>query len=214
MSHAVLLGDSIFDNARYVPGGPAVVDQLRAHLPAGWRATLLAVDGSVAADVPAQLARLPADATHLLVSAGGNDALGSGSLVRETGLSAADGFAALAEVRAEFRRDYRGMLAAVLAAGRPAAVCTVYDAIPGLSPAEAAGLSVFNDVIVRQAVAAGLPVLDLRPVCDRAADYSDLSPIEPSRVGGNKIAAALARLLARHDFARGETVVYGPALDE
>jgi len=212
MGHAILLGDSIFDNARYVPGGPAVVDQLRAHLPAGWRATLLAVDGSVASDVAAQLSRLPADATHLLVSTGGNDALGSGALVRDTGLSAADGFIVLAEVWADFRRDYRGMLAAVRATGKPAAVCTVYDAIPGLSPAEAAGLAVFNDVIVREATAAGLPVLDLRRVCDRAADYSDLSPIEPSRVGGNKIAAALARLIARHDFARGDAVVYGPAV--
>ena len=95
MTHVVLLGDSIFDNARYVPGGPAVVDQLRASLPGG-RATLLAVDGAVAADVPRQLAALPADATHLAVSAGGNDALGCGGLVRDTRSSAADGFAALA----------------------------------------------------------------------------------------------------------------------
>jgi len=211
VSHVVLLGDSIFDNARYVPGGPAVVDQLRARLPAGWRATLLAVDGSVTTDVARQLARLPADATHLVVSTGGNDALGSGGLVRDAGVSAADGFAALADIWAEFRRDYRAMLAAVLAAGTPAVVCTVYDAIPGLAPAEAAGLAVFNDVIVREAAAAGLPVLDLRRVCDRAADYADVSPIEPSRVGGAKIAAAVARVVAAHDFARGETVVYGPA---
>lgn len=76
MGHIVLLGDSIFDNARYVPGGPSVVEHLRRALPAAWRATLLAVDGSVAADVVRQLADLPADATHLVVSAGGNDALG------------------------------------------------------------------------------------------------------------------------------------------
>ena len=77
VSHVTLLGDSIFDNSRYVPGGSPVVDQLH-RLPRGWRATLLAVDGAVAADVPSQLARLPADATHLVVSAGGNDALGAG----------------------------------------------------------------------------------------------------------------------------------------
>jgi hypothetical protein len=28
----VLLGDSIFDNGRYVPGGPAVIEQLRRCL--------------------------------------------------------------------------------------------------------------------------------------------------------------------------------------
>src|SRR5689334_17141041 len=42
----VLLGDSIFDNAAYVKGGPDVVSQVRHLLPAGWTADLLAVDGA------------------------------------------------------------------------------------------------------------------------------------------------------------------------
>lgn len=33
MSHVVLLGDSIFDNAAYVAGGPDVIHQLRERLP-------------------------------------------------------------------------------------------------------------------------------------------------------------------------------------
>ncbi len=209
MGHVVLLGDSIFDNSRYVPGGPAVVEQLRAALPRGWQATLLAVDGSVVADVPRQLARLPADATHLVVSAGGNDALGCAGLVADESHTTAEGFAALAEAQDEFRRDYRDMLRAVLAAGKPAVLCTVYDSVPGLTRPAQAGLSAFNDVIVREAVGAGLPVLDLRFVCDRPADYSDLSPIEPSRVGGAKIAEAIARVVAGHDFGRPGTVAYG-----
>ena len=54
--HLVLLGDSILDNAAYVPGGrPAVIDQVRSRLPEGWAATLLAVDGSVINDVYRQL---------------------------------------------------------------------------------------------------------------------------------------------------------------
>ena len=73
------------------------------------------------------------------------------------------------------------MLDAVLAPGLPAALCTVYDAVPGLAPLEVTLLSVFNDVIVREAARAGLPVLDLRLVCDEARDYSDVSSIEPSR---------------------------------
>ena len=59
--HVVLLGDSIFDNARYVPGGPSVIEHLRRVLPAAGRATLLAVDGAGAEDVARQVARLPAD---------------------------------------------------------------------------------------------------------------------------------------------------------
>src|SRR5687767_239110 len=68
MPHVVLLGDSIFDNAAYIDGGQDVITQLRGKLPAGWRATLGAVDGSVMADIGRQLDRLPSDATHLVVS--------------------------------------------------------------------------------------------------------------------------------------------------
>lgn len=52
MAHLVLLGDSIFDNAAYVPGGEPVIEQLRSRLPRTDRATLLARDGSIVATVP------------------------------------------------------------------------------------------------------------------------------------------------------------------
>jgi hypothetical protein len=67
MSHVVLLGDSIFDNASYVGGGPDVVKQLRDRLPSDWRATLRAVDGNVTRDVERQLSQLPRDTSHLVV---------------------------------------------------------------------------------------------------------------------------------------------------
>jgi hypothetical protein len=76
MGHVILLGDSIFDNARYVPNQPPVIDQLRQSLPHDWQASLLAVDGHITKDVAKQLQNMPADATYLIVSAGGNDALG------------------------------------------------------------------------------------------------------------------------------------------
>ena len=75
MPNAVLVGDSMFDNASYVPGELPVIDQLRGFLPKDWRATLLAVDGDITADVANQLRNLPNDATHIVVSSGGNDAL-------------------------------------------------------------------------------------------------------------------------------------------
>jgi len=83
MGHVVLLGDSIFDNARYVPDRPPVIDQLRQSLPRGWTASLLAVDGQITDDVANQLKELPLDATHLFVSAGGNDALGESTILGE-----------------------------------------------------------------------------------------------------------------------------------
>ena len=50
-------------------------------------------------------------------------------------------------------------------------------------------LAPFNDVILREATAHGLSVLDLRLVCDEPGDYSTVSPIEPSAQGGRKIDA-------------------------
>src|SRR4051794_31908129 len=85
--HVALLGDSIFDNAAYVRGGPDVLSQLRAVLPSGARASLLAVDGAVIAGVARQLERLPRDVTHLVVSAGGNDALGHSDLLERRATS-------------------------------------------------------------------------------------------------------------------------------
>jgi hypothetical protein len=209
VSHVILLGDSIFDNAAYVPGESPVVEQLRTRLPRGWRATLLAVDGAIARDVLGQLARLPADASHLVVSVGGNDALGYSGLLQDESHTAAEGLVILADAQEEFRADYRAMLRAVLAAGKPTAVCTVYDAIPGLPPSAVTALSVFNDVILREAFRAGLPVLDLRLICDEARDYSVLSPIEPSAAGGIKIVQGVARVVTGDDFTRRGSVVYG-----
>ena len=65
MPHVALLGDSIFDNGAYTRGGPTVIEQVSDRVPGGWSATLLAVDGATTESVPAQLNRLPADATHL-----------------------------------------------------------------------------------------------------------------------------------------------------
>src|SRR5438477_12989676 len=58
-----------------------------------------------------------------------------------------------------------------------------------------------NEVILRSAIAAGVPVIDLRLVCTEEGDYSPLSPIEPSVVGGAKIAGAIVRAVTGHDFA-------------
>lgn len=209
MSHVVLLGDSIFDNARYVPGGPAVIEQLQSYLPRDWRATLLAVDGAVAQDVARQLRRLPADATHLVVSAGGNDALEHSGLLEATFLTGPELIVRLTEAQAEFRRDYQELLRAVWATGLPLILCTVYDSIPEF-PAEAmTALGVFNDAILREAFRAGLPVLDLRLLCDEARDYSSVSPIEPSKHGGFKIVRGIIRILTSHDFTHVQSVVYG-----
>ena len=208
MSHVVLLGDSIFDNARYVPDRPPVIEQVRRGLPSGWKATLVAVDGHTVEDVARQLSRVPADATHLVVSIGGNDALMASGLLQERAGTVGAALTTLAKSLSEFRDLYNPMLESVLALGKPTAVCTIYDAIPILGDAERAALAGFNDVISRVAVRAGVPLIDLRVMCNHVDDFSPLSPIEPSVVGGAKIADAICRVVTAHDFAKRSCVVY------
>jgi hypothetical protein len=207
MSHVVLLGDSIFDNARYVPGRRPVIEQLRQRLPDGWRATLLACDGNEMCDVAEQLAQLPEDASHLVVSVGGNDALGYGRDLYEPADGTAEVLHRLADIRDEFRTGYHRMLTAVLGHHKPTAVCTIYDAIPRLDRAEVTALALFNEVILREAIRAGVPVLDLRVICSHEACYSSVSPIEPSVIGGERITAAIAGLVQTHDFTSRWSVV-------
>ena len=203
------MGDSIFDNAAYVGWrAPDVIRQVRQRLPHGSKATLKAVDGSMVEDVRGQLRRLPSDATHLIVSAGGNDALSSGDFLYAPVRSTAEALAGLADIADEFERRYQRMLTEVLAQEVSTAICIVYyprfpDAT--LQRVAVTGLTVFNDCIIRAAFAHGIPLLDLRFICTEEGDYAN--PIEPSAQGGAKIAEAIVRLL-EHGFASGRTEVF------
>jgi hypothetical protein len=206
MAHVILLGDSIFDNAAYVRGGPDVVRQVRAKLPADWDASLLAVDGAVTREVLRQLGRLPKDSTHLVVSAGGNDALGASFLLGQRVGTVAEALSLLEQAQSHFASDYAEMADAVAATGLPAAFCTVYDTPPS-SPDQRivrTALAVFNDIITRAAFARGAGLIDLRLICAADEDYAN--PIEPSVQGGDKIASAIAAWAAAGNRAGYGTV--------
>ena len=74
-------------------------------------------------------------------------------------------------------------------------ICTIYN---GCFPDAdyqrliSTALMVFNDVILRVGIEFGLSVIDLRFVCSSPADYAN--PIEPSSVGGEKIARTILNL--------------------
>jgi hypothetical protein len=164
MNHIVLLGDSIFDNAAYVNGGPDVIRQLKSILPRDWQASLLAVVGSVTTDVITQIPKIPASATHLIVSAGGNDGLSRADILQRPARSVGDAVEQLASLRAEFCQNYHRMLSALLALKQPLALCTVYDphfTDPLMQRLTTTALNIFNDCILREAITHGLPVLDL-----------------------------------------------------
>ncbi len=108
----------------------------------------------MASDVRRQLARVPADATHLVVSVGGNDALRQEGVLGEGAWSVGEALARLAAVRERFREDYRAMIEAVLGRGLPTAACTVHDPRfpdPTRQRLAVAGLALFNDAVTRAA---------------------------------------------------------------
>lgn len=198
MPHVVLLGDSIFDNAAYVGRGPAVIDQLRASLPSGWRATLLALDGARTRDVPSQVRRVPSDATHLVVSMGGNDALEMSEMLDLPVQSTAEALRVFARALHEFEQNYRIALAACLRKNLPLIVCTVYDGNFPDSDYQlraSTALAIFDDAIVRIAREKRCPVIELRQVCTSPLDYAN--PIEPAVVGGEKIVREIRCMLER-----------------
>jgi hypothetical protein len=194
MRHIILLGDSVFDNGAYVGSGPDVVHQLRSIVPAGWLCTLLAADGAITTDVKAQLNRIPSDGTHLVVSAGGNDALAESGVLDQVARSVAEALEKISATRDRFRRNYAAMLDDVAKPGLPTAICTIYE--PRFPDSErrrlaATALAILNDCITREAFLRGLALIDLRVIFDQDTDFAN--PIEPSVQGGLKIAKAAVR---------------------
>jgi hypothetical protein len=193
--HIALLGDSVFDNRAYTEGGPDVVTQLAGMLPAGWRASLLALDGAMMGDLGHQLSRLPADVTHVVVSIGGNDVLQNLDVLRLKVKFSAEALLSLGKRAQGFERGYRMTIDPVRNLGLPMTICTIYNGnLTGQEGAAArVALMAFNDVILRVAFESQLPVIDLRLVCTEPADYAN--PIEPSSHGGEKIARAIIQSL-------------------
>ena len=209
MPHVALLGDSIFDNKVYVGSEPDVVGHLRGMAPEGWAFDLLAVDGNLARHVSQQLRGLGDDVTHLVVSAGGNNAIANSDILPMKASAAAEVFSTLADRTEAFGKEYRAMLRALAATGLPYAVCTIYYPNfddPIVQRIAKAALASFNDVIISLAVEHRVPILDLRLVCSERNDYAN--EIEPSGRGGEKIASAIIGMIEQGIEFESRSVIY------
>ena len=189
--HVVLLGDSTFDSRPYLRGQPDMADRLAER--ANCRATLLAESGSRLADIAGQLARVPSDATHLLLSAGGNDLLDlvrglhahGGGIVAQVGMATG--------LVGDFRRRFAKACERIAALRLPTACCTIYQppvSDPILRQLGSAAVFLANTAIRAEAGSNGLSIVGLREICREPADFHD--PIHPSASGADKISEALA----------------------
>ena len=141
-----------------------------------------------------QLEDLPTGTTHIVISVGGNDALGQAEVLDAPAHSVAEVLQQLAQIQDRFREDYASMLDATAQRNLPTAVCTVYDPRypdPLQRRMGSLGLSVINDVVTREAFSRNLSLIDLRVMFDADEDFAN--PIEPSVQGGMKLARAIHR---------------------
>ena len=226
MKHIILAGDSVFDNRSYVKEGePDVRDQLADLLTDGNKATLIAEDGAICDDLPQQLDKIPKDATHLFISIGGNDVLMHIDSFAESVSNIGEAFDSFNERMEDFEKDYVKMLTNVSNRKLKTTLCTIYNPcfehndmekltymlppnldIKKLQQRSVTALSIFNNIIFQEAFNFGLPLMDLRLIFNDEVDYAN--PIEPSAVGGMKMAKIIKNISYRHDFSNKNSVVY------
>ena len=154
---------------------------------------------------------MPEDASQLVLSVGGNNALLRLEVIGTPVASTLEAMMLLAGAIRELRRDYRKAVEACLARDLPLVLCTIYNGNfpnPNFQESVEVALAAVNDVIIRTAVENDLKVIDLRLVCTAPADY--VNEIEPSDAGGAKIARAIARAVTEPAHTvRGARVVGG-----
>ncbi|NSX53268.1 SGNH/GDSL hydrolase family protein [Parasulfitobacter algicola] len=198
--HICLMGDSIFDNDEYIPGEPGVIEQMRRSITKTWSAFKVAVDGDCIEDIPNQLQKVPTHTTDIVVSIGGNDLMKFRHLL----IKVAEGAKIeelIASPLADFEIAYGWMLDTISERGLRVSACTIYTAIPFAEPEmrdhAPSAIGAFNAIILRLAEARGVSVVRLDVVCTDENDFSEMSPIEPSSKGGQKIVNAILQTLGQ-----------------
>ena len=221
----LLLGDSIIDNRSYVLEGELDVT---AHLKKLYldqpdvSITNNAVDGDTMYDLKNNHLDTPdiEEASHIIVSIGGNDLLHNISFLQRTselskimGKDARIGKwgvkelnpsrnrvfeEAYFEIIKPFTKQYETIVANLSSHRANLLLCTVYegdlvdsDEFSDVNNSSKTMVSLFNDIVYRTANKYRADVLELREIFVRPKDYAN--PIEPSHIGGGKLAKAIQK---------------------
>ncbi len=191
----VLLGDSIFDNGKYVRDGQSVPELLLRQLGDDWSVENHAVDGNLVELVDADVLRSEPDTTVVCLSVGGNDAIWNVDLLSDpTPRPAIESIARLQAAVEEFAGQYAALVETICDdLGLRLVGCTIYQPVMDEFPqaATAGALAMFNDAITRCLHRRGCVWVELRNVCNAPEHFTNI--IEPSALGGERIADALAR---------------------
>jgi hypothetical protein len=204
--HVVLLGDSTLDNGRYLnlASGELSVEKQLAKKCAelGWQMTVLAQDGSLLEDVRTrQLPLIPDQATHLVLSASGNDLLSLLNQMVVANFTLSSVYAAIVEGLKNVAERYRNLLQSLKNLGCHLACCTVYR--PNFNHLFFKSLATFslglhNSRLKQLAADLDCSVIDLANLFDTSEDFAN--PLELSTRGGSKLIENVAAFVGDHSI--------------
>lgn len=200
--HVVLLGDSTLDNARYLNlafGELSVEKQLaRRCAEKNWLLTVLAQDGSLLEDVlQRQLPKVPENATHVVISASGNDLLALLNQMVVAKFTLGSMYSAIGEGLKQVSQRYRGLIHNLRSLGCHLACCTVYR--PNFNHVFFKSLATFslglhNSRLMQIAQDFDCSVIDLANMLEGQEDFAN--PLELSTRGGSKVVENIAQFVA------------------
>jgi hypothetical protein len=201
--HLVLLGDAL-QNIDLGKGHAESTLVPRPRNP--WKLTVLQPPEVLR---QSRVRAIPAGVTHIGICIDGGWAIETSGLLQGYALTIREALDALARAADEFESMFARLIAAAAETGVPTIVCTLVPARYTESSqqrAAATALAIFNDRILRRAIAAQLSIVELRLVCDEDSDYASETLL--SHAGVRKVANVARSAL--YDISRnpGRTRVY------
>jgi lysophospholipase L1-like esterase len=147
----------------------------------------------------------------IVLSLGGNDAVGHLDILAPRPTTSIEFLTLLQNIADDFEEEYSAVLQMLRPLTDRLIVCTIYE--PPLEHPEQARLAqvplaIFNDRIIRIATRCGVDVLDLRSVCTERSDF--VLEIEPSAKGARKIAGAIMVVIQEPETGPGSRVYQLP----
>jgi lysophospholipase L1-like esterase len=194
--HVSLLGDSIIDNKVYVGEGElSVTEHLQRNSSSYF--SMIAVDGDTTADVlDNQLDNLKEPVSHIVLSIGGNDLLQNLYLLQDETSGMKFALEKCSELISEIQENYIKILEHLSQNDTKVLLCTVYEGdlesdllLAEYDKAGQVMLKMHNDTVYYLASKFEVDVLELRNIFTNKEDYAN--PIEPSHIGGEKLAKAI-----------------------
>jgi len=201
--HLVLLGDAL----QNIDLGKGQAESALVPRPRNpWKLTVLQPPEVLR---QGRVRAIPAEASHIGICVDGGWAIETSGLLEGGAQSIKGALDALAWAADEFENTFARLIAAAVEAGVPTIVCTLVPARytePSQQRVAATALAIFNDRILRRAVAAHLSIVELRLVCDEDSDYASETLL--SHAGVRKVANVARSAL--YDVSRnpGRTRVY------